>query len=232
MDDDILILTVAMNDAELAAWTTEEERATVAGFRNERRRYEYLTWRAIVRQQLGREVAITYNTLGAPEVDCGGVFISVAHCRDCVAVRISGRCCAVDVEPTSRDFSKAASRYVSSSEQMLSQSPLLNGLLWCAKETLYKYSGRNNLNFLTDLRVDSIHFDANPAAVGTDSVVVDMNTDAALPMVTLPITIDDSRMREVASAARPVGGVMEGRIKDERVQLRFRICGEYVVVYI
>lgn len=62
--------------------------------------------------------------------------------------------CAVDIEPLARDFGRAAVRFASAEERQLSDSPLLLPALWCAKETLYKYSGRRNLDLLRDLRIE------------------------------------------------------------------------------
>lgn len=71
-----------------------------------------------------------------------------------VAVCFSDRPCAVDIEPLARDFGRAAVRFASAEERQLSDSPLLLPALWCAKETLYKYSGRRNLDLLRDLRIE------------------------------------------------------------------------------
>ena len=49
---------------------------------------------------------------------------------------------------------RAAVRFASAEERQLSDSPLLLPALWCAKETLYKYSGRRNLDLLRDLRIE------------------------------------------------------------------------------
>ena len=65
---------------ESARWTTSEERAAAAGFVSERRRAEFLTWRAVVRRELGDDVGIAYDALGAPVLTNRAVHISVAHC--------------------------------------------------------------------------------------------------------------------------------------------------------
>ena len=74
---------------------------------------------------------------------------------DRIAVCISPKRCAVDIEPASRDFSRAESRYTTPSERALSDDPLWPGIVWCAKEALYKYSGRRELDFRKDLRIGS-----------------------------------------------------------------------------
>ena len=50
---------------ESARWTTPEERAAAAAFVSERRRAEYLTWRAVVRRALGDAVGLADAARGA-----------------------------------------------------------------------------------------------------------------------------------------------------------------------
>ena len=150
-----LLVEPPMGADEAARWTTPEERAEAAAFGSERRRAEFLGWRAIVRRELGMQVRIGYDAAGAPVLTGSDCCISVAHCADRIAVCISPKRCAVDIEPASRDFSRAESRYTTPSERALSDDPLLPGIVWCAKEALYKYSGRRELDFRKDLRIGS-----------------------------------------------------------------------------
>ena len=117
------------------------------------RREEFLMWRSIVYRRLP-DAEIAYNAVGAPVVCNYPLHIGVSHCPGYVAVCFSDRPCAVDIEPLARDFGRAAARFASAEERQLSDSPLLLPALWCAKETLYKYSGRRNLDLLRDLRIE------------------------------------------------------------------------------
>ena len=141
---------------EAARWTTPEERDAAAAFASERRRAEYLSWRAVVRRELGPDVRIAYDALGAPLLPGLPVHISVAHCAGRIAVCASPNRCAVDIEPETRNFGRTASRYLTPGERALSDDPLLPGIVWCAKEALYKYAGRRALDFLRDLRVERL----------------------------------------------------------------------------
>lgn len=143
-----------MTPAECAPGTTDAERAEAAAFGSEQRRREYLTWRAVVRCEVGADARIGYDALGAPVVENYPVHIGVAHCPGWVAVCISDKRCAVDIERTDRDFGRAASRYMTFEEQALAGDPLLPAAVWCAKEVLYKYAGRRGLDLLRDLRVE------------------------------------------------------------------------------
>ena len=131
-----LLVEPPMGADEAARWTTPGERAEAAAFGSERRRAEFLGWRAIVRRELGMQVRIGYDAAGAPVLTGSDCCISVAHCADRIAVCISPKRCAVDIEPASRDFSRAESRYTTPSERALSDDPLWPGIVWCAKEAL------------------------------------------------------------------------------------------------
>lgn len=148
-----LIIEAPWPEGEAAVWATAEERAAAAAFGSERRRREYLTWRALVRRELGRDVRIAYDAVGAPVLENRPEYLSVSHCDGRVAVCLSLRRCAVDIEPVTRNFGRVLSRYMTPEEQALADDPLLPAAVWCAKETLYKYAGRRELDLLRDLRI-------------------------------------------------------------------------------
>ena len=137
---------------------TDEERRTAGTFGTRRRRNEYLLWRHIVRRELGADVEIGYSAAGRPVLKNRDINIGVSHSQELVTVVISPRRCAIDTEPLTRDFSKAAARYISESESRLSDDPRLPAALWCAKETLYKYSGKSGLDLLNDIRIRKVDF--------------------------------------------------------------------------
>lgn len=155
-----LLIEPPMPLAAAIAWTTLEERQRAETFGSERRRREFLTWRAIIRRELGRNIRIAYDEVGAPILPDGEACVSVAHCADRVAVCLSPNRCAVDIEPADRNFTRAASRFLTPSEAALTDDPHWPGFVWCAKETLYKYAGRRNLDFRKDLRIESAHLAA------------------------------------------------------------------------
>ena len=85
---------------------------------------------------------------------------AVSHCRGSVAVGLSDAPCAVDIESLDRNFGRIASRYMTPAEQALSDDPRWPAVVWSAKETLYKYAGRRELDLLCDLRVEQTDFSA------------------------------------------------------------------------
>lgn len=158
-----LFIEPPMDEAGVAGWVTSDELAEARRFVREGAP-GYLTWRAVVRRELGADVRIAYDAAGAPVVDRDGVYVGVSHCRGRVAVCLSDIPCAVDIEPETRDFSRAAPRYMSPSEQALSGDPLLPAAVWCAKEALYKCARRPGLDLLHDLRVEAVDFAAGTVA--------------------------------------------------------------------
>ena len=134
---------------------TEAEWETAAAMQSVSRRAEWLSWRAVARERLGRETTITYDTNGAPLLKEGRGWLSVSHTRGWVALVWSPRRCAVDMEHASRDVSKVSARFISETERELDDAagPLFPISVWCAKEALYKYTGVPGLDFMGDLRI-------------------------------------------------------------------------------
>lgn len=155
-----------MSASDAAPWATPDELASAAAF-PPARQAEWLSWRAIVRREVCREfgcrpaeIAIAYNETGAPVVEGAAVHAAVSHCRGRVAVGLSDAPCAVDIESLDRNFGRIASRYMTSTEQALSDDPRWSAVVWSAKETLYKYAGRKELDLLCDLSVEQADFSA------------------------------------------------------------------------
>jgi len=177
-----LIVAPPAEEDEAAAWTTPAERAAAESFGTRQRRREYLAWRAAVRRELGRDTPIGYDAIGAPELPGSGLHLSVAHCPGRIAVCISDRRCAVDIEPAARDFSRMAHRCLTSGEEALSADPTWPGTAWCVKETLYKYAGRKGLDLRRDLRIERIAPDGRSVVgriAGGEEIRIEIRCDGA-----------------------------------------------------
>ena len=156
-----LFLSAPLSDAEAAAWATPDELLYARTLDSGRRRREWLSWRAIARREVAaatgcaaQEVLLTYNEVGAPVIGNCPLHLAVSHCTGSVAVALSDAPCAVDVESLDRDFGRVASRYMTPVEAALCDDPRWPAVVWSAKETLYKYAGRRELDLLRDLRVE------------------------------------------------------------------------------
>ena len=142
------------------AWTASDERACAGEFAP-RRRAEWLSWQAVVRRELNSpQLRFAYDDCCAPMIEGSALRLAVSHCEGSIAVALSDAPCAVDVEPAARDFGRVSARYMTSEERALSADPLWPAVVWCAKETLYKFAGRRELDLLGDLRIVQVDFPA------------------------------------------------------------------------
>jgi phosphopantetheinyl transferase len=112
-----------------------------------------LAWRAALRTALP-DAGVVYDDMGAPSLEGSGLYVSAAHTGGAACVLISESRCAVDIEDVSRDFSAAMQRILSERErEILKGIPNPGCTGWCAKEAMYKYSGRRGLDLLHDIRI-------------------------------------------------------------------------------
>ncbi len=138
-------------------WVTGEEALKAASYATGRQR-EFFAWRMIVRRELGRDLRIGYNEAGAPQLENNPLYISVSHAWGYVAVVLSEKRCAIDIESSDRNFCRIADHYLSGEEQTLSQDERWLGVAWCAKECLVKYASREGLDLIGDLHLRSVDF--------------------------------------------------------------------------
>ncbi len=148
-----LVVGPLLSEAEALQAVTEADRIAAARFAPQRRR-EYLSWRAVLYRELG-PVTIRYAVSGAPFLEeRPGLCIGVSHGAGRVALTLSDRPCAVDVERTDRDFGRLAPRYLTLAERSLGgDDPHFGAVAWSAKEVLYKLAGRRGLSLRDDLRL-------------------------------------------------------------------------------
>lgn len=203
---------------EAAQWATDEERATACNFAAARER-EYLAWRAIVRRAIGRDAIIAYNSVGAPILTNYPFRITVSHCRGRIAVGISDRPCAVDIERTDRNFRRILSRYLTPEEQQLSAHPLFPAIAWCTKETLYKYAGRQSLDLLDDLHIDEVSFSEADARPQLHEVL------------SCPVDLEPNFHRDIASD-RWCGTLLAHCTGTDPKTLHFYRTEEFIVVFL
>lgn len=149
--------------SELEAQATAAEIESLEGISAKSRRAERLTWRRLLRKVAGEECQVTYSKQGAPRIENSQYkYLSVSHCADCVALRLSDKPCGVDIEQVGRNFERAARRYISPKERenLAVDSNLKMAAVWCAKEALYKMMGREGIDFLKDIEILKLNIEA------------------------------------------------------------------------
>ncbi len=153
MSSHLVIESIGLEE-ELRKAANSVDIAAIEHISNPNRRCEILAWRAIVRRELGAEAQIGYDEYGAPQITSSDKYISVSHSKGVVAVLIADAPCAVDIEHADRDFRKVSSRYLSNGELAMAEQCNLFAEMWCAKEALYKYYRRGNLDFAEHIRIE------------------------------------------------------------------------------
>lgn len=152
-----LFIERLMLEEELQNLVLESDIKKASLFGSERRRREFLTWRAVVYRELGFGVNIEYSSVGAPIIsNVERLYISVSHSSTHIALVISSNPCTVDIESTTRNFTRISSRYISKREEKLSKDILFPAIAWSAKEALYKLSGEKYLDFIEDISIESL----------------------------------------------------------------------------
>lgn len=135
-------------------------------FSSEKRILEWTAVRVLLYTILDRQVHISYDEQGAPLLpDYEGLDISISHTKGYVAIALSeSSYVGVDVEQIEEveegemsRVEKVRSRFVANDEYAESVIGLL--LHWSAKESAFKLLGRENVDFLEDLKITP--FDEN-----------------------------------------------------------------------
>ncbi|MCD8288204.1 MAG: 4'-phosphopantetheinyl transferase superfamily protein [Porphyromonadaceae bacterium] len=145
---DVLRAAFPVEDAALC------DRA-VAGLTSEKRRQERLAARLLL-HRLGRADEVVYAPSGKPEFADGSAYLSISHTRDWVAVVVAHCPIGLDVERWGKRALRVAGRFLSAEEQRLlppDRAEEVATLLWSAKESLFKVSGRERVDFARHLRI-------------------------------------------------------------------------------
>lgn len=150
----LLLWRITETESRLRTLLTAGDLESAAALTSPRRRLERLAWRAALRE-VEPKAEVMYGETGAPYLSDTTVHIGVAHTRGLAAVIVSPTACAVDAEPLERDFSKAAGRFISPAESRFTDAarPDFPAAVWCAKETMYKLSGRRELDLIRDIEI-------------------------------------------------------------------------------
>lgn len=164
-----IVITPIRSYAENEKFLTESERNYLnTHYGNSHRRDEGSTWRAALRRHTACGDTC-YTCDGAPCTVADEFHISVSHTSDKAAIIISDKRCGIDIEKCDRNFAKAAGRYMSPEESELTNSfgSAWQGVVWCAKECMYKMYGHRSVDFGHDMKILSASDNRLTCRVGT-----------------------------------------------------------------
>lgn len=125
--------------------------------RTEQRRREWLAVRVLLQELAGAPMRIAYRPNGAPYLPDSPLHISISHTKGYAAVLLQ-ECppVGIDIEYRSGRVLKIRSRFMNPDEEdAIDRAHETEHLLlhWCAKETLFKMIGAEEVDFLRHLHV-------------------------------------------------------------------------------
>ncbi len=161
-----------VEDGKLALWKTTEELDNLLDLvqpegkelyaferiTNPRRKKEWLSARALLRELIGQKSIIDYSPDGRPFIKGSDLNISISHTGNYVAILIHPtRLPGIDIEQLGRPVGKVAKRFLAVEEYEFCQahsSPSQAMLIhWCGKEAVFKIVPYSNIDFAKQIKL-------------------------------------------------------------------------------
>ncbi len=127
------------------AFLSANDLETVNGFKQERRKLEWISVRMLLNEMLGKPAKIIYSAEGKPSIEHSATQLSISHSGSYVAILLSRHSKAgIDIQEVNAKVNKAPGYFLHETE--VAQIPdahraeMLH-VYWSAKEALYKYHG-------------------------------------------------------------------------------------------
>lgn len=127
-------------------------------YTHEKRKTEWLATRILIRKLIGSAFTISYLSSGKPLLKHDKFrHISISHSRHFAAVILHENLnVGIDIEETSRDFTRIEKRYLSEDELLqASKTPRLKCLYWCAKEAIFKLVADEGIDFRKQIHISA-----------------------------------------------------------------------------
>ncbi len=153
-----IVKKIEENNCKIAIWDLQESLIELSNlynksklpiFTNEKRKKEFLATRILLKEIIPNQ-SISYNIYGAPELD-NNQYISISHSHNLVALIVSERKVGLDIEKISSKALSLSSKFISDITYNISKEKAT--LIWCAKEAIYKWYQKKNINFKNDIKI-------------------------------------------------------------------------------
>ncbi len=150
---------------EVTLTPAEEQR--LESFRNEARKLEFLSVRALLQRMAGGEARIVYDRTNKPYLENNEYNISISHSGKFTSVLLSRTMkVGIDMEQMTHRISRISHYFIHPGEKITEDETKKRYHLyihWCAKEALYKICDKNVLNFRKHMIIEPF----DPAVEGT-----------------------------------------------------------------
>jgi len=162
---------------------SERDEKMYASFSVEKRQREWLCSRILLQLLMGENCQIIYDENRNPFLENSETNISITHCKNYVAVYLDNtKLIGCDIEEY-RDRIKGISKKFLSDEER-EQIPKENSVpkltaYWCAKEVMYKYYSRKQVDFKKCLLVKPFEL-SEQGSIESKIIMEDFETDLSI----------------------------------------------------
>lgn len=144
-------LTDSSDELATQCTLSEIDKIKFDNFIAERRKKEFLASRILLQKLTTENAEIEYNKAGKPHLKDNTYNISISHSSDFACVFISAKNIGIDVEQTTRNIDRVASRFLHINEQEfiadLEKQQEAKLLFWAAKEAIFKCVDDQGIEF-------------------------------------------------------------------------------------
>tara|TARA_B100000989_G_scaffold46264_1_gene29823 strand:+ start:264 stop:836 length:573 start_codon:yes stop_codon:yes gene_type:complete len=151
--------TIVNNNSKIGLWEINESMLKIIdiaeklgeqipkNFTSLKRKKEWVCTRALLKKISGHS-KIFYDSFGSPKID--KKFISISHSKKLVAIILSNKNCAIDIEEISEKSKVLLSKFANKQNLDKKESTIV----WSTKECIYKLHKRKKISFKKDIIVD------------------------------------------------------------------------------
>ena len=134
----------------------EFSKKTLPKFKSTKRQVEFICTRLLLKK-INSKLKISYNQFGAPTIN-NNQNISISHSNKYVAIIISKNKVGIDIEKISNKPLKVIQKFISKNDNVKADQKEAS-LAWCAKETLFKYYMKGEIDFKKNINIKEIDFE-------------------------------------------------------------------------
>lgn len=135
---------------------------------NDKRKCEFLSIRKVVQTIYNEEEYISYSKNGKPNLAISGHRISISHSDGLLGILTHPITeVGIDLQVITPKIARIKHKFLSEAE-LASSENLENKMIiyWCAKEALFKYYSKGNVDFKTNLFIEPFDLDSSGQLIG------------------------------------------------------------------
>ncbi len=163
---DIFIAKIRIDEEKMLEEVSlsSQEKMKYAEMTSKKRRQEWLTYRVLLSNVLGKEFILEYQSNGKPYLLQPKKNISISHSKEYVAIAIAEKKIGIDIEKIDTRILKLKEKILNSREvnRFVAADERVLHIIWGIKESVYKQQDEE-INYLEDIEVKKI--DENTAEV-------------------------------------------------------------------